>query len=55
VSSTIEKWGVAEITIRSTSVDKNPFTDARLSCLFSSRDRKISVTGFYDGDRTWKW
>lgn len=50
---TVEKWKQIELTFNAKSTG-NPFTDVRLSCTFISGKDSVSVSGFYDGNNTYK-
>jgi hypothetical protein len=49
----VERWGVFELTLKGPA-DGNPFTEVNLSATFTQGDKKIPVTGFYDGDGAYK-
>ncbi|HYW96327.1 MAG TPA: DUF5060 domain-containing protein, partial [Bacteroidales bacterium] len=51
--TTTPKWGLYEITLEGPE-DGNPFKDVKLSAEFEKGDRKVVVTGFYDGNGTYK-
>lgn len=50
----VEKWDIFEITLDSSVVFKNPFTDVFVSACFETDTYTKKVKGFYDGDNTWK-
>lgn len=50
----IERWGMFEITLKSKETFKKPFHDVVLTADFVNASKKKKVTGFYDGDSTWK-
>jgi hypothetical protein len=50
----VEQWGIEEISLRSSHAYKNPFTDVQLQARFASKEKSILVTGFYDGNETWR-
>lgn len=50
----VDRWGVPEITLRSSKSYSNPFTEVRLRGRFYCRDIRVEAEGFYDGDQTWK-
>jgi len=52
-SSSIEQWGLFEITLPGPSTG-NPFKDVNLTARFTLEHRTISITGFYDGDGTYR-
>ncbi|MGI6040416.1 MAG: DUF5060 domain-containing protein [Eubacteriales bacterium] len=49
----VRKYDIYEITLNGPT-DGNPFTDVDLSAVFIFRNRKQLVSGFYDGDGTYK-
>jgi len=49
----IEQWTVFESTLKGPSTG-NPFVDVELAAEFTNGSKKISVTGFYDGDGNYK-
>jgi hypothetical protein len=49
VPTPVEQWDVFEAVLHGPA-GGNPFEDVQLSARFTSGDRQISVTGFYDGD-----
>jgi hypothetical protein len=49
----VEQWGVHETTLRGPA-GGNPFVDVELSARFTLGDQSIQVTGFYDGDGTYR-
>lgn len=49
---TVERWGCHEIELKARTAS-NPF-DVKLSARFTLGDRTITVSGFYDGDDTWR-
>jgi hypothetical protein len=49
----VEKWKVFEITLNGTSTG-NPFKDVKLSAKFINNVDTISVSGFYDGNGSYK-
>src|SRR6476661_8757840 len=48
-SASVQQWDFAEVALKGPS-SGNPFVEVRLSARFSSGDRALDVTGFYDGD-----
>ena len=50
----VERWGVQELTLRSSRTYDNPFADVSIQGRFRSQGKDITVDGFYDGDHTWK-
>ena len=52
--SQLEQWGTQEVVIRSGHVYGNPFKEVDFECRFRSADKEVLVTGFYDGNQTWK-
>ena len=49
----IERWSRFEVTYQHIST-KNPCTDVKLTATFKLNDSVVTVSGFYDGDNTWK-
>ncbi|HJZ55401.1 MAG TPA: DUF5060 domain-containing protein, partial [Gemmataceae bacterium] len=49
----VEQWGLFELTLRGPA-GGNPFVDVELSATFTRGDRQIRVSGFYDGDGTYR-
>ena len=49
----IGQWGLFELALRGPA-GGNPFVDVELSATFAQGDRKVRVSGFYDGDGTYK-
>lgn len=50
---TVEKWGMLEILILGPE-DGNPFTEQSLTGIFTGKNERIEVSGFYDGDGLYK-
>ena len=50
---TVEQWGVYEVVL-SGPAEGNPFLDVSLGATFTCRNREVKVTGFYDGDSTYR-
>jgi hypothetical protein len=50
----VEQWGIEEIILHSSQHYKNPFREVTLSANLECTGEKQMVTGFYDGDSTWK-
>src|SRR5215469_6168287 len=50
----VERWGLQEIILHSSQHYENSFTEVTLSAKFVCAGEKQTVTGFYDGDSTWK-
>jgi hypothetical protein len=50
---TIEQWGLFELTLPGPSTG-NPFKDVTLTAAFTLEHRTVQVTGFYDGDGTYR-
>ncbi|MRW88580.1 DUF5060 domain-containing protein [Duganella sp. FT80W] len=46
---TVERWGTVDIALQGPA-EGNPFMEVELSATFSQGERRIEVTGFYDGD-----
>src|SRR5262245_4469310 len=49
----VEQWGRFELVLKGPA-DGNPFVDVKLSATFTQGTRSIPVTGFYDGDGTYR-
>lgn len=49
----VEKWGPFEVSVMGKS-DNNPFTDYQVFGQFEGKSENKVVTGFYDGDGTYK-
>jgi hypothetical protein len=49
----VEQWGVFELTLPGPS-DGNPFVDVKLTATFENGSKQVKVSGFYDGDGTWR-
>jgi Domain of unknown function (DUF5060)/Protein of unknown function (DUF4038)/Domain of unknown function (DUF5605) len=52
-SKTVEQWGLFELTLPGPSTG-NPFKDVTLTAAFTLEHRTVQVTGFYDGDATYR-
>jgi hypothetical protein len=52
--SQVEQWGFQEVVVRSGHVYANPFKEVEFQCRFTSNGQNLLVTGFYDGNETWK-
>jgi len=50
----VEQWGIEEITLHSARAHNNPFKDVQLQAKVTCSGRSILVTGFYDGEQTWR-
>lgn len=50
---TTEQWSVFELILKGPK-DGNLFIEVSLSAEFRNGDRKINVTGFYDGNGSWQ-
>jgi hypothetical protein len=50
----VEQWGLEEIVLQSSQHYKNPFREVTLSASLECTGERQTVTGFYDGDSTWK-
>ncbi len=51
--TTVERWGVFELELKGPA-EGNPFTEVRLSAVFTSGVHTHEVDGFYDGDGTYR-
>ncbi|WP_407945769.1 DUF5605 domain-containing protein [Paenibacillus puerhi] len=49
----IERWGLFELTLAGPAAG-NPYKDVAVSACFRHRHRSLEVTGFYDGDGSYK-
>jgi hypothetical protein len=49
-----ERWGLQEIVLHAEKEYGNPFKEVQLHCSFVSGSETVSVTGFFDGNSTWK-
>jgi hypothetical protein len=49
----VEQWGMFEVSLSGPS-GGNPFKDVTLTALFTTEHRSVKVTGFYDGDGTYR-
>lgn len=49
----VEQWGMFEVSL-SGPAGGNPFKDVTLTALFTTEHRSVKVTGFYDGDGTYR-
>ena len=49
----IEQWGMFEVSLSGPS-SGNPFKDVTLTALFTTEHRSVRVTGFYDGEGTYR-
>lgn len=49
----VEQWGLFELSFRGPA-DGNPFVDVELAATFTQGARKVRVSGFYDGDGTYR-
>jgi hypothetical protein len=52
-SAPVEQWGMFEVAIPGPSTG-NPFKDVKLTAKFTLEHRTVQVTGFYDGDGTYR-
>jgi hypothetical protein len=49
----VEQWGVFEVALKGPT-DGNPFVDVEFSATFSQDKKQVRVSGFYDGDGTYR-
>ncbi len=49
----VEQWGMFEVALPGPSAG-NPYKDVRLTALFTLEHRSVQVTGFYDGEGTYR-
>lgn len=52
-ASTVEQWDVFELTLKGPEAG-NPFTDVRLSAVFTDGTHTHEVAGFYDGEGVYR-
>jgi hypothetical protein len=50
----VERWGIEEITLHSANHYANDFKDVTLTAKFTCGGKKTDVSGFFDGDSTWR-
>lgn len=50
----VEQWGTQEIVLTSGRKHANPFADVQLQAGFTAGGLSTTVTGFFDGNATWK-
>lgn len=50
----VEQWGIEEVTVRSAHPYDNPFKEVRLQGRFACGEQSLTVSGFYDGQQTWR-
>ena len=46
---TVEKWGIFELAVNGPQTG-NPFTEQKLQGVFTGKNERVEVTGFYDGE-----
>jgi Domain of unknown function (DUF5060)/Protein of unknown function (DUF4038)/Domain of unknown function (DUF5605) len=51
--ATIEQWGMFEVSLQGPS-SGNPYKEVTLTAAFTLEHRTVQVTGFYDGEGTYK-
>lgn len=49
----VEKWDIQEITCSGRS-DGNPYLDYQIQGIFTGKNERLTIAGFYDGDGTYK-
>src|SRR4051794_25953020 len=49
----VEQWGRFELVLKGPS-DGNPFVNVELSATFTQGRKQVRVSGFYDGDGTYR-
>jgi hypothetical protein len=49
----VEQWGMFEVSLQGPS-GGNPYKDVAFAALFTMEHRSVRVTGFYDGDGTYR-
>ena len=52
-SSSIEQWGLFEVALPGPATG-NPYKEVTLTAVFTLEHRSVPVTGFYDGDGTYR-
>ncbi len=52
-SAGVEQWGMFEVALSGPSAG-NPYKEVTLTALFTQEHRSVRVTGFYDGDGTYR-
>jgi hypothetical protein len=52
-AAAVEQWGMFEVTLKGPA-SGNPFKDVTLGAAFTHEHRTVKVTGFYDGEGTYK-
>ena len=50
---TVEQWGLFELPLTGPA-SGNPFKDVKLTATFANDHRNVRVTGFYDGEGTYR-
>src|SRR5262245_525081 len=53
VAADVEQWGIFELALKGPA-DGNPFVDVELAATFTQGKQQVPVTGFYDGDDTYR-
>jgi hypothetical protein len=51
--STVEQWGIFELALKGPT-EGNPFIDVRFTAEFTNGAKAVEVTGFYDGEGTYR-
>jgi hypothetical protein len=51
--ATVERWGIFELALRGPA-EGNPFLEVELAAEFTDGERRIGVTGFYDGEGVYR-
>jgi hypothetical protein len=49
----VEQWGLVEVALKGPA-DGNPFVDVELAATFVQDKKQVRVSGFYDGDGTYR-
>jgi len=52
-SAPVEQWGIFEVELSGPTTG-NPFTEVDLSARFTQAEKTVTVSGFYDGDGTYR-
>src|SRR5262245_40774481 len=53
LAADVEQWGLFELSLRGPATG-NPFVETDLTATFTRGDRKVQVSGFYDGEGMYK-
>src|SRR5215831_19255862 len=53
LAADVEQWALFELSLRGRA-GGNPFVDVELTATFTRGDKAVRVSGFYDGDGTYR-